>query len=470
MRALFVSLFCLVAVWCAPQEAQAQAIVLPCVPSGTSCIPVSAANPLPTTGGAVISGATPCTGCASGGVLYNGSGGVTADSGFTYTGAGGLVGISNGTISGSGTGAFFSVGGNWNTSGVVNGALVVNPTNLASGTGSLLANFMLGGVSQFRVDKVGNVVATGGETLNAPISASAATPVLSLFDTTTNTTNALFWFSTPIASGPDLNLGVSSTLQPARFIINTTLRLGANVETVGNYTFISSGANFTLSSGNNIRFQTQVSGLSVISTGYNQASIYTAYPSFSNTLSTQPVSAASTAAGNVLVTAGNASGTGGTSNGGSVIITPGTSTNGTAGSLIFTALTQTSAAQSGTVCYASGTGVVTYDATLGCLTSTMDAKDNWHPFTPHEALALVTRMEAGAYTYKPNMGLPDGPQVGLSAQQIALIDDRLVGYDNNGKLRGVRYQQASALYGPAIRAVNDDLAALRNRIEALEAR
>lgn len=35
-----------------PHEAKAQAIVLPCVPSGNSCIPVSAANPLPTSGGA----------------------------------------------------------------------------------------------------------------------------------------------------------------------------------------------------------------------------------------------------------------------------------------------------------------------------------------------------------------------------------------------------------------------------------
>lgn len=52
----------------APYEAKAQQIILPCVPSGASCIPVSAANPLPTTGGGggggITAGAT-VTGCTA---------------------------------------------------------------------------------------------------------------------------------------------------------------------------------------------------------------------------------------------------------------------------------------------------------------------------------------------------------------------------------------------------------------------
>lgn len=140
------------------------------------------------------------------------------------------------------------------------------------------------------------------------------------------------------------------------------------------------------------------------------------------------------------------------------------------GQLVVTAMTQTAAAQSGTVCYNSGTGAVTYDATVGCLTSTMNAKNNWQAFSTQQALDIVTRLEAGTFTYKPNLGLPDGPQIGLNAQQVALVDDRLVGYAPDGTLRGVRYQQASALYGLAIRALLNDLVSLRTRIEQLERR
>lgn len=51
MRKILVGLGLLLAVFLSPHRVEAQAIVLPCVPSGNSCIPVSAANPLPTTGG-----------------------------------------------------------------------------------------------------------------------------------------------------------------------------------------------------------------------------------------------------------------------------------------------------------------------------------------------------------------------------------------------------------------------------------
>ena len=49
----------------------------------------------------------------------------------------------------------------WNTTGVVDAALLVNPTNTASGTGSLLADFQLGGTSEWKVDKAGNSTQTG---------------------------------------------------------------------------------------------------------------------------------------------------------------------------------------------------------------------------------------------------------------------------------------------------------------------
>lgn len=76
-----------------PQGARSQAIVLPCVPAGVSCIPVSAANPLPTTvgGSGLVIGTTPITGGATTQVLFNLGGVVSSDSGLTYAGSGGTL-------------------------------------------------------------------------------------------------------------------------------------------------------------------------------------------------------------------------------------------------------------------------------------------------------------------------------------------------------------------------------------------
>jgi hypothetical protein len=62
----------------------------------------------------------------------------------------------------------------WNTSGVVGGALIVSVTNTASGTGSLLASFLVGGTSQWKVDKVGNSTQPGTVTGTQLISTIAS--------------------------------------------------------------------------------------------------------------------------------------------------------------------------------------------------------------------------------------------------------------------------------------------------------
>lgn len=80
-----------------PHKAEAQQIILPCVPSGTSCIPVSAANPLPTTGG----GAFPPAGCVTAnGVIFNNA--TPCDAAFTYAGAGGALKVPNSIINTAG--------------------------------------------------------------------------------------------------------------------------------------------------------------------------------------------------------------------------------------------------------------------------------------------------------------------------------------------------------------------------------
>lgn len=84
-----------------PTEAKAQAIILPCVPSGTGCIPVSAANPLPTTGGGggtITSGTTATSGCTDNAVLESRSSLITCD-GAILAPSGGPASIGNGGAS-----------------------------------------------------------------------------------------------------------------------------------------------------------------------------------------------------------------------------------------------------------------------------------------------------------------------------------------------------------------------------------
>jgi hypothetical protein len=61
------------------------------------------------------------------------------------------------TISGSATTAGLTISPTWNTTGVIDAALLVNPTNTASATGSLLVDFQLAGSSKFAVSKAGEI-------------------------------------------------------------------------------------------------------------------------------------------------------------------------------------------------------------------------------------------------------------------------------------------------------------------------
>ena len=152
------------------------------------------------------------------------------------------------------------------------------------------------------------------------------------------------------------------------------------------------------------------------------------------------------------------------------VILPGNSSctsNVLAGPLAAT-LTQTSAAQNGTVCFATGTNLLTYDATLGCLTSLEELKDIHGPITG--ALAEVVAMRP--FWFSP-INRPKGSdlaeQPGFGAHQIEAVDPRLVGYGQDGKLRGVRYMEMTAVLAAAIKELKADNDNLRAEMEKLRA-
>lgn len=121
----------------------------------------------------------------------------------------------------------------------------------------------------------------------------------------------------------------------------------------------------------------------------NQFEIYSIGPFLLNTVNT---SAANTAGANLSITGANATGTGSSSNGGSIIITPGTSTNGTPGSVQlgtflssgtpFTVASGTGAcATTSTVVGGPQSGKFTCTGTTGASTATLTLSAATHEYT-----------------------------------------------------------------------------------------
>jgi hypothetical protein len=144
--------------------------------------------------------------------------------------------------------------------------------------------------------------------------------------------------------------------------------------------------------------------------------------------------------------------------------TPSTSAATFAGTLAVTNMGQTSAAQTGTVCFNSGTGLLTYDATLGCLTSSLRFKQDIQSITSKDALNTAMQLEPVSFRKKEEFGgnVDHDVQVGFVAEDVAKIDERLTARGDDGEVRGVRYQQLTAILAGAIKELkseNDNLRA-----------
>jgi len=153
----------------------------------------------------------------------------------------------------------------------------------------------------------------------------------------------------------------------------------------------------------------------------------------------------------------------------------GTTTDPGAGSLQINAqifspnITTSSAAQTGTVCWTTGTGKFTADTTVGCLTSLMQAKNINQRLSSDKALSIVDKLSPFSFNYKQGWGdSGQYEQFGLGAEEVAIVDERLVGRDPEGKLQGVRYQELTAVLSGAIKKLKADNDNLNARIQHLE--
>lgn len=132
-------------------------------------------------------------------------------------------------------------------------------------------------------------------------------------------------------------------------------------------------------------------------------------------------------------------------------------------------MTQTSVAQNGTVCWTTGTGALTVDTTVGCLASLEEMKDIHAPITG--ALETVRKLDPFWFTWKEgtNQATTDkAEQPGLGAHAVAAVDPRLAGYDADGTLHGVRYQELTAVLVAAIKEQQAQIEALKAELHPSE--
>lgn len=293
----------------------------------------------------------------------------------------------------------------WNNAGVTfPGALIVNVTSTNSANFSTLFDVTVGGTSAFRVDKGSNAYAV------TSVNVSSSAGFFGLRNQSTI-------ISSPANNSLQIGPADVDTAPVAQTIRTQGALAGGTSNVAGaNWTFIASPGKGTGAGGSFI-FQTTPAG----STGTALNAPVTALTIDSTKLATF------------------------------------------AGQINVTAMTQTSAAQSGTVCYNSGTGAVTYDATLGCLTS-LEERKNIKPGGMPEALPEIMALKPFWFSWKDKPLHHDNDyQPGLGAHATEKVDERLVGYGPDGNLRGVRYPEMVALLVAGMQQQQREIDELKRR-------
>jgi hypothetical protein len=140
------------------------------------------------------------------------------------------------------------------------------------------------------------------------------------------------------------------------------------------------------------------------------------------------------------------------------------SINLSTGAVALPALASSSSAQTGTVCWTTGTGNLTVDTTTTCLLSSAVFKHDIRPL--ENSLATVMALKPVSYVYNEDQFIP-GEQVGFVAEDVAAVDERLVSRFPDGRVRSVRYQQLTADLAGAIQALKADNDNLREEVAEL---
>lgn len=138
------------------------------------------------------------------------------------------------------------------------------------------------------------------------------------------------------------------------------------------------------------------------------------------------------------------------------------------GAISMPELASTSTAQTGTVCWTTGTGNLTVDTTTTCLLSSSRFKHDIRPLDG-DSLSKVMALRPVSYEYNADLAIA-GEQIGLIAEDVVSIDDRLVSHNAvDGSVRSVRYQQLTAVLAGAIQQLKADNDNIREELKLRKA-
>lgn len=117
-------------------------------------------------------------------------------------------------------------------------------------------------------------------------------------------------------------------------------------------------------------------------------------------------------------------------------------------------LASSSAAQTGTVCWTTGTGNLTVDTTTTCLLSSMRFKKDIEPLK--SAMEIIKQLKPITFVYKdPDMG--NDRLSGLIAEDVASVDMTLVELDKDKLPYKVRYDGLAVVDAKAIQEIYNTL-------------
>lgn len=385
---------------------------------------------------------------------------------------------STGLSSTSGTTGFGrNITGTVNNASVVDGVIdFANITCTACAAGTLLVDWQVGGVSAFSVDPTGNLSTMAGGLLasGGSIRASGA---------------GSFQFSgralltSPAAA--TMQLGTSNGASPVSQTLRVQGTTAASSNTAGGNFTIQSGVGTGNATGSTISLQVPAATTSgtTLQTNFTELQLSATGNSVGDTTNNPTFSVLGNGAmtvGGTLAVTGSFSGSGSvtgarlTVNGATLpsngMYLPSANTVGFAANLtqigtwnttafqalngvLLPGLASSSSATTGTLCWTTGTGNVTVDTTVACLASLGAWKEQIENL--EDSLDEIMKLRPVSYQLKPEFN-PEhlGRQVGFLAEDVEKIDTRLVGYGGDGKLRGVRYMQLTALLAEGEKELN----------------
>lgn len=127
-----------------------------------------------------------------------------------------------------------------------------------------------------------------------------------------------------------------------------------------------------------------------------------------------------------------------TASAGNPNITSGSGTTNFVGTITVASIAANTGAQTGYLCYNTAGGVITYDGTSTCLVSSARFKENIEKLVGSLALEEVLKLAPASFNRRAS---PDTAQrLGLIAEEVAEVDERLVVRGADGLPRGVLYE------------------------------